>query len=278
MIIEWNTHMFSSDTERYPFHAAANYRPEPSRLSADPLSDYVAHMDSEGIDKAVLVHPEPYGDDHGLVRDCLVRDPQRFRITSLFYPRDPLAPEKLKDLATSEPGMVSTRFHAYHASSLRLGPTESGKEGQYLDRFTDDNVIALWEMAVSLGLIVELHIGPKFAREVGTVLAARPETTVIIDHLAEPQEGTGPEFANVLALSEFENVYMKLSGFGHFASDAPLYEDAGPFTKWVVDAFGPDRLVWGGGSPAIVDTHMAGYSEQDRAKVKGLNLQKLLDW
>jgi len=278
MVIEWNAHMFSSDTDRYPFHPKANYQPDASRLSSNPLTDYMAQMDAVGIDRAVLVHPEPYGDDHRLVLDCLARDRDRFRITSLFYPRDRDAPKKLNDLAEAEPGLVSTRFHAYHASSLKLEGFESGKEHQYLDRFTDANVVALWEMAASHHLIVELHIGPSFAREVGTVIADHPETIVLIDHLAEPQEGTGPEFADILNLARFDNVYMKLSGFGHFSKDAPLFEEAKPFTKWVIDAFGPDRMVWGGGTSKIVDIHMANYSEEDRSKVKGLNLKRLLDW
>lgn len=174
--------------------------------------------------------------------------------------------------------MVATRFHAYHASSLKLGTTSEGKERQYLDRFTDGNVVALWDMAASLGLIVELHIGPRFAHEVGAVIADYPETIVLIDHLAEPQEGTGPQFAEVLELARFDNVYMKLSGLGHFSDDGPLYEAARPFTKWVVEAFGPDRMVWGSGIPAMVDVHLPDYTEADRAKVKGLTLKRLLNW
>lgn len=278
MTIEWNAHIFSADTARYPFHPNACYRPDASSLRDDPLEEYIKRMDAEGIDRAVLVHPEPYGDDHRLVRDCLAKAPERFRMTSLFFPRDTDAPKKLKDLAEAEPGMVATRFHAYHASSLKLDTASEGKERQYLDRFTDANVIALWDMVASLGLIVELHIGPRFAREVSAVIADYPETIVLIDHLAEPQEGTGPQFADVLDLARFDNVYMKFSGLGHISDDAPLYEAVKPFTRWVIEAFGPDRMVWGSGNPAMLDTHFSDFSEADRANVRGLNLQRLLKW
>jgi len=278
MTIEWNAHIFSADTARYPFHPNACYRPDASSLRDDPLEEYIKRMDAEGIDRAVLVHPEPYGDDHRLVPDCLAKAPERFRMTSLFFPRDPDAPKKLKDLAEAEPGMVATRFHAYHASSLKLDTASEGKERQYLDRFTDANVIALWDMAASLGLIVELHIGPRFAREVSAVIADYPETIVLIDHLAEPQEGTGPQFADVLDLGRFDNVYMKFSGLGHISDDAPLYEAVKPFTRWVIEAFGPDRMVWGSGNPAMLDTHFSDFSEADRAKVRGLTLKRLLKW
>jgi hypothetical protein len=51
-----------------------------------------------------------------------------------------------------------------------------------------------------------------------------------------------------------------------------------PFTSRLIKEYGPDRIVWSGGSPHIADVHMKGYSAADIAKVKGGNLQKLLNW
>ncbi len=264
MIIEWNMHIFSVDTERYPFHPQATYTPDPTKRSPTPLTDYLAHMTSEGIDCAVLVHPEPYGDDHRLVLDCLRREPDRFWGTSLFYPSDPTAPDKLAALVAQEPRIISTRFHAHR-----------GKRA-YFENFDESGVVALWEKAAALGLIVELHIGPDYARQVSELIQRHPETPVLIDHLAEPHMGNAVEFADVLALARFENVYMKLSGLNHFATDAPLYLSARNFTRMVSDAFGADRMVWGSGAPSIVDAHLAHLSESERAKVKGRNLLDLL--
>lgn len=264
MIIEWNAHMFSQDTNRYPFHPRAAYTPGSERLSSDPLADYLEHMALEGIDRAVLVHPEPYGDDHRLVLDCLDREPIRFLGTSLFYPKDADAPQKLKDLIQQEPRIISTRFHAHRGKTM------------YLDSFNDPGVRALWKTAGALGLIIELHIGPDYAAQVRDVVRDYPSFPVLIDHLAEPHMGHAVDYADVLALADFDNVYIKLSGLNHFSTDAPLYLKAKPFTRWVVDAFGPDRLVWGSGTPKIVDTHLAHLSEADRAKVKGGNLARLL--
>ncbi len=265
MIVEWNVHMFSADVERYPFHPQAAYRPNPARLPRDPLRDYLQRMADEGIDYAVLVHPEPYGDDHRLVLDCLEREPERLRGTCLFYPKDPDAPRKLEELVGRQPKIVALRFHAHR-----------GKE-QYLDSFADPGVRALWQRAGELGLMVELHIGPNYAAQAGDTIAAFPDVPVLIDHLAEPKMGDAVEYAGVLQLARFPNVYMKLSGINHFAQDAPLYESAKRFTRLVVDAFGPDHLVWGSGTPRIVDAHLAHLSAADRDKVKGGNLARLLN-
>lgn len=264
MIIEWNAHMFSSDTQTYPFHPNAVYTPNPANWETDPLATYIQRLDKDNIDRAILVHPEPYGDDHSLVLDCLKRNPNRFKGTSLFYPKDPDAPQKLADLVAQHPEIISTRFHAHR-----------GKE-QYLDNFADHNVRALWQKAVDLNLIVELHIGPNYGAQIRDVLKDIPKTVVLIDHLAEPHKGDAVEFADILDLAQFENVYMKLSGLNHFAKDAPYYESTKPFTKIVSEAFGPGRMVWGSGSPNIVDIHLSHWNETARAKVKGGNLKQLL--
>ncbi|MCC6169278.1 MAG: amidohydrolase family protein [Caldilineaceae bacterium] len=265
MIVEWNAHMFSGDLVAYPFHPRAVYTPDPAHLAADPLADYLARMDSLGIDRAVLVHPEPYGDDHRLILDCLRREPDHFLGTALFYPDDPAGPQKLAELVAQEPRIIAVRFHAHR-----------GKE-QYLNSFDDPGVVALWRAAADLGLVVELHIGPNYANQVAARIADYPETPVLIDHLAEPHMGSAVEYADVLELAHFPNVYMKLSGLNHFAGDAPLYASARPFTRWVASAFGPDHLVWGSGTPQIVDAHLSHWSEAGRAQVKGGNLARLLN-
>ncbi len=264
MIIEWNTHIFSPDLQRYPFHKDAVYRPDVSIQPPHPLGAYLKRMEQADIDRAVLVHPEPYGDDHRLILGCLEEEGERLKGTCLFYPKDPDGPRKMEELIARQPRIVACRFHAHR-----------GKE-MYFDSFISPEVRRLWQKALELGLIIELHIGPNYALQVAEMLRTYPSSTVLIDHLAEPHKGDAVEYAHVLELAAFDKVYMKLSGLNHFATDAPLYLTAVPFTRRVIEAFGPNRLVWGSGTPNIVDAHMEGYTETDRRKVKGENLAKLL--
>lgn len=266
LVIEWNAHVFSPDLVKYPFHPQATYHPDVSLQAKDPLAAYLSTLDERGIDKAVIVHPEPYGDDHTLILDCLNREPDRLRGTSLFYPKDDKSPMKLAALVRREPRIVATRFHAHR-----------GKES-YLDSFADAGVRALWKQAVDLDIIIELHIGPNYARQAGEAIRAFPGSKVLIDHLAEPHMGNAVEYAEVLALADIPEVYMKLSGINHFAEDAPLYRTSLNFTRMVIDAFGPERIVWGSGSPQIVDEHMEAYSRSAINKVKGTNLRRWLKW
>ena len=266
-VIEWNQHMFSSNTEKFPFHPQAVYKPDASRFQADPLAAYEKHMKDVGIDRAMLVQPEPYGDDHRLVLDCLHRaPPAKFKGTSLFYPKNPESPKKLAALVKSERRIVSTRFHAHR-----------GKE-MYLESFAAPYVRALWKAAVDSGLIIELHIGPNYALQAANAIRAFPGCKVLIDHMCEPKLGTPYEYANVLDLAKLPNVYMKISGMDYVANDGPDYRSILPFTSRLIKEYGPERIVWSGGSPHIADVHMKGYSAADIAKVKGGNLQRLLNW
>lgn len=266
-VVEWNQHMFSADTAKFPFHPQAVYKPDASNFQKDPLTAYEKHMKATGIDRAILVQPEPYGDDHRLVLDCLHRSPAtKFKGTTLFYPKNPDSPKKLRALAKSEPRIVAIRFHAHR-----------GKE-MYLDSFAAPYVRALWKAAVNSGLVIELHIGPNYALQAAAAIRAFPGSKVLIDHMCEPKLGTPYEYANVLELAKSPDVYMKISGMGYIANDGPDYRSILPFTSRLIKEFGPDRIVWSDGTPHIADVHMKGYAAADIAKVKGGNLQKLLNW
>ncbi len=266
-VIEWNMHMFSSNVAKFPFSPRGTYKPDASRLSADPLVAYQAHMKAFGIDRALFVHPEPYGDDHSLVLDCLARtSPQQFKGTSMFFPKDQDAPAKLAALVKKQPRICSTRFHLHRNNT------------HYFTSFAEPGVRALWKKAVDLNLVVELDLGPNYARDAGAAIAAFPGCKVLIDHMCNPKTGMIWEYGDVLDLAKYPNVYMKMSALGYMTNDAPNYESLIPFTRRVIKEFGADRMVWSGDSPHIADVHMKGYSAADIAKVKGGNLQRLLNW
>ncbi|MDB5734323.1 MAG: hypothetical protein JWN16_960 [Alphaproteobacteria bacterium] len=266
-VIEWNAHMFSSNVQKFPFSPRGTYKPDASRLLVDPVISYVGHLNEFGIDKAMFVHPEPYGDDHTLVLDCLARTPpSQFKGTSMFFPHDADAPARLAALVKKQPRIASTRFHLHRGNTA------------YFTSFTDPGVRALWAKAVDLGLVVELDIGPDVARDAGAAIAAFPGCKVLIDHMANPKSGTAWEFADVLDLAKYPNVYMKISGMDYIATDGPTYESLLPFTSRIIKEYGVDRVVWSGGVTKIADVHMKGYPAADIAKVKGGNLQRLLNW
>ena len=80
---------------------------------------------------------------------------------------------------------------------------------------------------------------------------------------------------DVLALADFPNVVMKMSGINHIAEDTPMYWRV---ARLVADIFGPERVAWGGGSPDVIRAHLSHWPEADVAKALGGKLARLLKW
>src|SRR5262245_15424637 len=74
-IIDTHVHCFAGrDDKRFPYHKDAPYRPP----AATP-EDLLKAMDGAGVNHAVIVHPEPYQDDHSYLEHCLKVGGKRFK-------------------------------------------------------------------------------------------------------------------------------------------------------------------------------------------------------
>src|SRR5262245_1008097 len=95
-VVDAHLHCFAGkDDARFPYHARAPYRPD---APATP-EHLLKCMDGAGVDYAIVVHPEPYGDDHRYLEHCLTVGGKRLKGTCLFFAGDPEAPAKMKALA-----------------------------------------------------------------------------------------------------------------------------------------------------------------------------------
>src|SRR3954470_5440578 len=82
MVIDTHVHCFAGPADaRFPYHPAGPYRPP---ASATP-QDLLRAMDAAGVTGAIIVHPEPYQDDHPYLEYCLAQAPSRFKGTALFF-------------------------------------------------------------------------------------------------------------------------------------------------------------------------------------------------
>lgn len=113
MIIEWSEHLFSYWRDWYPFSLQAPYLPDAGSLSRYPVQEYLRSLDNRQIDQAIIIQPEPYGDDHRLVLYALAFEQVRLKAACFFLPSDPQAVEKLECLVHAESRFVALRFHAF---------------------------------------------------------------------------------------------------------------------------------------------------------------------
>jgi hypothetical protein len=66
-VVDAHVHCFAGyDNPRYPYHADAPYKPE----AASRPDQLLRAMDGAGVDYSVIVHPEPYQDDHDYLEHC----------------------------------------------------------------------------------------------------------------------------------------------------------------------------------------------------------------
>lgn len=230
-VVDTHVHCFAGPGDaRFPYHDKAPYRPDKPATPEDLLT----LMDAAGVDHAVIVHPEPYQDDHRYLEHCLTVGKGRLKGTCLFFSEKDGWERDLPALAKRTP-LVAVRIHAYVQE--RLPP---------FDR--PDRIRAYWKAAAGLGLAVQIHFEPRWAAKFTPFLKEFPDTPVLVDHLGRPMQGTGEEWAEVLRWADRPNVHVKLSALP-VKSNYPHRDPAGPVGK-LLAAYGAKRLIYGGGFEA----------------------------
>jgi predicted TIM-barrel fold metal-dependent hydrolase len=266
-VVDTHVHCFAgSKDERFPYHARAPYRPdEPATPQA-----LLKVMTGAGVDYAVIVHPEPYQDDHRYLEYCLKQDPKRLKGTCLFFADRPGWKEKMTALV-KRAAIVTARIHAYAPD--RLPP------------FGKPELRAFWKHATGLGLAIQLHFEPRHAAGFEPLIKEFRDAHVIIDHLGRPFQGTPKEHARVVRWGDFPNTVMKVSSVPPRRSYP--HRDITPIVKELTRAYGAERMIYGGGFRAGVTakeyraereriaSFLADLSEADRAKVLGGTAAKL---
>ncbi len=225
--IDTHLHCFAgTDSEKFPYHAKAPYRPTALATPEHLLSC----MDAAGVDYAVVVHPEPYQDDHRYLEHCLDIGGGRLKGTILLFSDRPGSLEKMPDLC-QQMDVIAVRVHAYAPDRL---PPFGSKELRHL-----------WKMATELNLAVQLHFEPRYADGFEPLIKEFPETTVLIDHMGRPFQGTPQEHAKVVKWSRFSNTIMKLSSIP--TTRQYPHRDIQPTIRELTNAFGAERMMYGGG-------------------------------
>lgn len=269
-VVDTHTHCFGGKADaRFPYHPRGTYQPE---LPTSP-EFLLKLMDGAGVDFAVVVHPEPYQDDHRYLEHCLAVGKGRLKGTLLVFCDRPGSMEKLPDLAKRLP-VVTARIHAFQAD--RLPP------------FGKPELRQLWKLASDSGLAIQLHFTPNHAAGFEPLIREFKQTRVIVDHLGRPFQSTGAEHDRVVRWADFPNVVMKLSSLP--TTDPKEAKEAAQLPavlRKLADAYGPDRLIYGGGfaEKATAETYrrererLAGLlnflSPDARAKVLGGNAANL---
>ncbi|MBI1762512.1 MAG: amidohydrolase [Acidobacteria bacterium] len=266
-VIDTHLHCFAGNKDpRFPYHPRGPY--QPADVATPEM--LLQCMAGAGVNYAIVVHPEPYQDDHRYLEYCLGVGKGRLKGVCLVFADQPNSMRQLPALA-KRGDIVAVRMHAYAPD--RLPP------------FGKPEMRVFWRQAAELGLMVQLHLEPHYAAHFTPLIREFSQTKVIIDHLGRPLQGTAEEHATVVNWAKLPNVIMKFAAIPT-ATEYP-YRDVRPVIRQLSDAYGADRLIYGGGfgpkatpesyraARETIRGYLAHLNAADQAKVFGLNARKL---
>jgi predicted TIM-barrel fold metal-dependent hydrolase len=264
-VVDTHLHCFAGPNDKqFPYHKDAPYEPD----AATP-EHLLKCMAGAGVDYAIVVHPEPYQDDHRYLEHCLAVGKGKLKGTCLYFAGTPNVKARMTELAKKLP-LTSIRVHAYNPE--RFPP------------FDGTALKDLWKLAGELNLAVQLHFEPRFGIAFEPFIREFPSIRVLVDHLGRPLQGTPKEHAAILNWSKYDHVTMKLSAVP--SRGVYPHRDPAPAIKQLTTAFGTERLMYGGGfGPAATPEsyrkereRIAGFlthlSDAERAKIFGGNAAK----
>jgi predicted TIM-barrel fold metal-dependent hydrolase len=262
--IDAHVHVWNPDTDKYPLGPGFQKSDmQPPSFTADEL---FSHCRPAGVKRIVLIQMSFYEFDHRYMNEVMSAHPGVFAGVALVDHRADNLDSRIDQLASQ--GIRGFRLHS---------------RGDAKGWVEDAGMARLWRKAGREGLAVCPLINPSDIRYVDALCKKFPDTTVVVDHFArvgisgriDPQP-----LGNLCRLARFSNTHVKTSAFYALGQKKPPYDDLAPMIRQVVDAFGPQRLMWGsdcpfqvqgehsyGASIALIRDRLNFLSESDKRRI-----------
>lgn len=226
-----DTHCHVIDPARFPYQADTPYRPTGQEIA--PLDHFLRVMDLHNVRHALIVSTNSgYGQDLRPVLDALDRGEGRFRGIAVVDPDIPTG--KLARLKAR--GMVGIAFN-----------TPLNGTGLYA------NTHDLLHRLADLDMILQLQVKEDHLLDLLSLIE-ESGVRVVFDHCGRPDPARGvgsPGFQALLALGQAGKASVKLSGYSQFSRERFPHVDAHPFVAALLNAFTPDRCMWGSDWPFL---------------------------
>ena len=267
MIIDTHTHVVSSDKVKHPLDPGA--RGWSTEVSND-VEDLISEMDRAGVECATLVQPAgTYGLDNIYQGDSAKQYAPRTVAVGILDPAAPDAADKLS-YWVNEHGMKGVRLQSQAEAD-------------------DPRCDTLWERAEALGVPISIGGGgqPEKVDRMRNVAARHPNVIFAPDHFAG-WSGSPDKAAMTAALEDLAkltNAYLRISStsLGPYADLIPAENE---LFRRVIDAFTPQRMMWGSNFPSSRDGGYIGQvqlglaalswlSDDDRDWIMGETAHKL---
>lgn len=230
-IIDAHPHIYSDDRQKYPTIDDPWNPGEPATAE-----DLKSKLDDAGVGRAVFIQTSTfYGWDNRYVMDSAHRHSEWATGVVTLSPDDPQHLEVLEDAVTN-----------YSVRGLRGTMDQNGKIGS-------PNVKRLWTKARDLGVVVNCMVMDDLDRvpEIEALARELGDLRIVIDHcfMLNTFRKTEESLIALERLSKLPNVHAKLTSGTHGSTRVYPHEDMHGPLKRVIEAFTPDRCVWGSNFP-----------------------------
>ena len=232
--IDSHVHIWTDDYQTYPF--AEGIDPADADLPTFHVEDILGHARPSGVDRVVLVQMSYYGTDNRYMLKAMGDYPDVFGGIGIVDWDDPGVEDRMTRLAAE-------RVYGFRVYPKGV-PPESWCDSPGFER--------MFAAASRHRLAVCPLIGPDALPALARRCEQFPGAPVIIDHLCLIG-AKGPileeEVDALCAMARFESVMVKVSAFYALGEKKPPYHDLAGLIRRVVDAYGPQRLMWASDGP-----------------------------
>jgi predicted TIM-barrel fold metal-dependent hydrolase len=236
--IDAHSHIWPAEVDRYPLAPGLTKKDlNPPSFTDDEL---LAVAKPEGVGRVVLIQHSIYHRfDNSYLLDAVKRHPSRFRVQGMVDDHQPGSVTRMKALLSQGvTGFRITPFIRKPAEQSRWLETQGMHE--------------MWKTAAETGQAMCLLINPGDLPATIAMCERHPSTPVVIDHFARiGADGLirDEDVQRLCQLARKKQTYVKLSAFYALGKKKPPYDDLIPMIRKLLDAYGPERLMWASDAP-----------------------------
>ena len=240
-IVDAHIHVWSPDFERYPL--APGFAPDDLWLPSFTPDDHFAYSQTVGKVRLNLVQMTWYGLDHRYILDLIASDPATYIGTGIV--------PGVADVSLADPGktMIALAAGGIRAFRVRGGktgrPTAFGTASRWLDY---PGYESMFKTGAEYNLALSFLMGLEDLPDLIRMCRRFPETPIILDHLCgvRIRDDVWPEYEirALCRMARYPRIMVKLGPFQALGDGKAPYLDLLPLIERVVDAFGPERVMW----------------------------------
>ena len=243
-MLKVDCHAHIIDRHRFPF-LRGTYQPTASDWNS--VEEYLSTLNAHGVDQALIVQPtSAYDYDHACLLHALGVGEGRLRgIARIRFDRIGVDAALL-----DHPMITGARADLLHDGAAAVGTAEFA---QLVDALAQRSMPLLVQSEREQWTTIVPHL-----RDAGV--------PIVIDHCGRPEPNLGvsqPGFAAVLELGRAGH-FVKLSGVFRFSREAYPHADVDPYIAALLEAFTPQRCLWGSDWPFLRFANRVQYSETQR--------------